>query len=58
MASSIVDKEKREVVTDENGDTYLRYYDSEFKMWINIRNNPDNTSGTKYLTKKNIFRQI
>lgn len=43
---------KRRVVTDENGEKYIRYYNDKCKMWMSVYSDPDDHSGTEYITKK------
>lgn len=56
MTDNNEDITKKRVVREDNGDTYIRYFDKEFKTWVNIRSNPNNCNGTEYIT--NTLKQL
>lgn len=43
---------KRRLLTDENGVQYIRYYDTEFKIWMNVYSNPNDHGGKEYIKNK------
>lgn len=45
-----------EIIETENGEKYLRRYDKEFNIWVNIHSNPENSNGIEYI--KNALKDV
>ena len=49
---NIEDITKRQLLTDENGVQYIRYYNDKCKLWMSVYSDPDDHSGTEYIKNK------
>ena len=42
-------------MTDENGNNYIRYYDEEYKFWVNVYGNENSKKDAQYF--KDILKE-